>query len=85
MSTEILFNYNSNFSIIKRFNFKIFYNFVNLSKLEKYDNEKIILRTLIYVYNDSKKKIQTLVLLRPPLVIICALSFHTLMYLTIIT
>ena len=71
----ILFNLDLSFSLFERFYIKSFYKFLNYSRLHAYEGERIILKSGFLVFNNEKKKVEVLVQLRPPIIILIILSY----------
>lgn len=77
---EILFNFYLKLSVLKKLYFKSFYKFIYLSDLESYNGSKTVIKSLILVYNESKRKFLILAQYRPPNVVILMLSFFLLIF-----
>jgi len=52
-----------------------FYKFLDYSKLSMYREGKYIFKSLFLIYNNEKKKIQVLVQIRPPLIILIIFTY----------
>ena len=70
-----LFNSNSRYSSYQKFYIKTFYKFLDYSILSMSRGEKFICKSLLLIYNNEKKKIQILVQIRPPLIILIILTY----------
>jgi len=79
-SYELLFDFYLKLSVLKRFYLRIFYKFIYLSDLILYNGDKTFIKSLILVYNESKKKFQILAQYRPPNVVILLISFFLLIF-----
>jgi len=69
------FNLDSTLSGFKKFYIKSFYKFLYYSKLREYKEEKILLKSVLLVFNNRKKKFQVLIQYRPPLILIIILTY----------
>ncbi len=68
-------NFNSKFTAFKKFYIKTIYKFLNYSKLSEYKEEKIILKSILIIFNNRKNQFQVLVQYRPPLILIIILTY----------
>ncbi len=74
-SFNIFFNLDFNLPIFKKFYIKSCYKFLNYSKLRDYKEEKILLKSILLVFNDRKKEFQVLIQTRPLLIAIIILTY----------
>jgi len=82
-SFEILFSYNIKISVFKRFYLKMFFRFFNLSEIIAYQGYKKSIKSQTIFYNSIKKKLQLFAQYKPPLVLMCILSYYTIFFLKI--
>ena len=82
-SFKILFNFTFKISKFKKFYIKTFYKFINLSELKNYKGDKEVIKSLIIIFNNSKKKFQLLTQYRGPLIIVCVFSYYIIYFLNI--
>ena len=75
-SFVIFFNLNYNYSYIEKFFIKIFYNFINFSKLVNFNQDLNELKSLELIYNYLTYRIQILTQYRPPLIGIIIISYY---------
>lgn len=78
-SFEIFFNSNYKYSSFKRNFIKTFFKFLNFSELEYYNEEKHLVKSLILIYNNVRRRIQILVEYKPPLIFIIIISYFTVL------
>lgn len=71
----IFFNLDFNFSIFKKFYIKSCYKFLNYTKLIDYKEDKILLKSVLLVFNDRKKEFQVLIQSRPLVILIIILTY----------
>lgn len=83
-SFQIFFNSHFKISILKKLFIKLFYKFLNLSKLKDFNGDKIFIDTLFIIYNNQKRELQILTLYRPPLILICIISYYFIFLLIIV-
>ena len=72
----VYFNLNYNYSFSKKFFIKIFYNFINISKIVDYNEDRNKIKSLDLIYNYNTKKIQILTQYRPPLIGIYVICYY---------
>ena len=82
-SFQIYFSFHCR-GLINRIFIKLFYRFINLSKLKDENRDKFFIEILFIFYNNKKRRIQILVQYRPPLMIICLISYYLLFFLIIV-
>jgi len=71
-------------SIFKRLFMKLFYKFFNLGNLKDFEGDKIFVDPLFIIYNIQKRKLQILAIYRPPLILICIISYYFIFFLIIV-
>ncbi len=71
-------------SILRKLFIKSFYKFFALSKLTDFEGEKIYIDYLFIVYNNQNRKLQFLGMYRPPLTLICFISYFLILFLIIV-
>ncbi len=77
---EMFFSENENFSKMHKIFIEIFYKFRDFSQLNKFNDEKYLLKSLILFYNDKTEKIQFLTQYRPPIVILIFFTYNFLIF-----
>ncbi|TFG14539.1 MAG: hypothetical protein EU535_03190 [Promethearchaeota archaeon] len=82
-SFQIYFKFCSNI-LFTRFFIKMFYKFFDLSNLKNYNGDKFFIKTIFIIYNHQKREFQILAQYRPPLIILCLLSYFLLFLLIIV-
>ncbi len=75
---EMFFSENENFSKMHKIFIEIFYKFRDFSQLNKFNDEKYLLKSLILFYNNKTEKIQFLTQYRPPIVILIFFTYNFL-------
>ncbi len=68
---------------LKRFFFKMFYGFFNLTNIKDYRNNKTPIKCSSIIYNINKGNLQFLAQYRPPLVLFIIFSYYTIFFLNI--
>ena len=69
-SYDMIYSLKENFSFLHKVFIIIFYRFLDFSQINRYTNEKFVLKSLNLFYNKKKGKFQILTQYRPPLVIL---------------
>ena len=69
-SYDMIYSLEENFSFLHRVFIITFYKFLDFSQINRYTNEKFVLKSLNLFYNKNKGKFQILTQYRPPLVIL---------------
>ncbi len=77
---EMFFSENENFSKMHKIFIEIFYKFRDFSQLNKFNDEKYLLKSLILFYNNKTEKIQFLTQYRPPIVILIFFTYNFLIF-----
>ncbi len=75
-SFDFLFSFYIKGSKINNLYYLLFYRFLDISELDKYNNVKTQIKSSTIIFNNSNKKLQIITQLRSPLIIVCALSFN---------
>jgi Flp pilus assembly protein protease CpaA len=69
-SYDMIYSLKENFSFLHKAFITIFYKFLDFSQINRYTNDKFVLKSLNLFYNKKKGKFQILTQYRPPLVIL---------------
>ncbi len=77
---EMFFSENENFSKMHKIFIEIFYKFRDFSQLNKFNDEKYLLKSLILFYNNKTEKFQFLTQYRPPIVILIFFTYNFLIF-----
>ena len=83
-SFDILFNFDLTVNSLKKLYFKTFFRFFNLSEIKEFQGYKKLIKSQSIFYNIIKKKFQLFMQYRPPLVIICMLSYYSVVFIKIV-
>lgn len=81
---NFLFAIDPKISILKRFYFKMFYNFKSSTKIRDFQNKKYLIISSSIIYNFTNRKFQILIQYRIPLVLFLLLSYLILFLLIIV-
>jgi len=79
-SYSMMYCLNENFSVLRKIFVKICYRFLDFSHLNRYKNEKFVLRSLNLFYNEKKEKFQVLTQFKPPVVILIFLTNNFILF-----
>jgi Flp pilus assembly protein protease CpaA len=71
-------------SIFRKLFMKSFCSFFNLDNLKNFERDKIFVDALFILFNDQKSKLQILAIYRPPLTLICIISYYFIFFLIIV-
>ena len=67
----------------RRYFYRIFFSFYNFSNLVDYKEVKCKIKFLIVIFNYRFRKLQLIAQIRPPLVIICIISYYIIYFLIV--
>jgi len=75
---HMLFSLDYNLSFLKKFYIKSFYRFSDFSKLLNYKDDKYRITSISLYYNAYFGKFNLLTQSRPPLILLCVISYYIL-------
>lgn len=73
-SYNMIYSLKENFSYLRKIFIKFFYRFLDFSHLNRYKDEKFVIRSLNLFFNEKKEKFQVLAQFKPPVVILIFLT-----------